>query len=227
MGRKFTLLLVVGSFFATPFLHAQSSDSCKVLMKELSDVYTGKCKDGLAHGKGKAEGVDSYVGMFANGVPDGKGVYTYQNGNTYSGYWSKGVKHGKGKFTFDLAGKAIVQKGYWKNGDFFGNTNPDELYRITNQSGIESCTITKKESEEVQIRISFVGAMAKYVPRDLEVTTTSGQLTKENKNFTIYNYSSPNLCTVRFVIPTAGGDRICSLSFEILTVGEYEVLITN
>ena len=149
------------------------------------------------------------------------------NGNTYSGYWSKGVKHGKGKFTFDLAGKAIVQKGYWKNGDYFGNTNPDELYRITNQSGIESCTITKKESEEVQIRISFVGAMAKYVPRDLEVTTTSGQLTKENKNFTIYNYSSPNLCTVRFVIPTAGGDRICSLSFEILTVGEYEVLITN
>lgn len=207
--------------------YSQQKDSCKVLVKEISDVYKGKCKDGLANGKGKAKGVDTYVGMFENGLPEGKGVYTYENGNTFSGHWSKGLKNGQGKFTFKLAGKEIEQKGYWKNGDYVGATNPDEAYRITNQSGIESCAITKQEGDDLQIRVSFVGAMSKNVPRELEMTTSSGQLNKENKNFSIYNYSCPNLCTIHFILRSAGGDRECSLSFEILTPGKYEVLITN
>ena len=52
------LLLIFGlKTFAQP---------CKVIPDSLQGSYSGKCKDGLAHGKGIARGVDFYKGEFKN-----------------------------------------------------------------------------------------------------------------------------------------------------------------
>jgi hypothetical protein len=69
----FMLILFSGSI-----LFAQ--EECKVLMPEISGSYTGKCKKGLAQGKGLAIGTDTYEGRFLKGLPDG-------TGKIYMGRW--------------------------------------------------------------------------------------------------------------------------------------------
>ena len=45
----------------------------------------------MAQGKGEAKGADTYVGDFAKGRPDGKVVYTWENGARLDGS-SRGAK---------------------------------------------------------------------------------------------------------------------------------------
>ncbi|MBL7838675.1 MAG: hypothetical protein JNJ75_00905 [Cyclobacteriaceae bacterium] len=218
----FAILILI-----TSLGYSQKTDSCTVKLNDISGKYTGDCKGGLAHGKGTAKGKDSYAGEFVNGLPEGKGTYVYENGNTYTGYWTNGLKNGQGKFVYKLAGKEYVQKGYWKNGDYTGISNPDEAYRITNQSGIDNCTIKKLEGSDLKIKISIIGAMLKSVPMNLEVTSTSGQVRQQFKDFVVYRYLLPNTCTVSYMIKTSGGGKFCRLSFDILQAGDYEVVITT
>ena len=42
----------------------------------------------------------SYEGYLKDGIPEGKGIALYDNGNTYDGEWHEGVKHGQGIFTW-------------------------------------------------------------------------------------------------------------------------------
>lgn len=208
-------------------LSAQQSDSCKVLLSEISGEYVGKCINGLADGKGIAKGIDTYRGMFKKGLPEGKGEYIYQNGNSFTGNFSHGQKHGMGKFIYFINGKENVQKGYWSNGEYAGVSKPDEFYRVTNMSGIEHYSIKKVEGYENQITISFEAVMVRNVPEDLEITISSGELVKENKNYSAYHYSLPVNCSMQFVIRTAMGIRLCNFSFDILAPGKYVVLISN
>ena len=224
-NRYLTLAVVL--LFSVTIAFPQQNDTCKVLLKGIDSLYNGQCKDGLANGKGTSTGDDSYSGMFKNGLPDGKGKYTYKNGDVFDGYWSTGLKNGQGKFSYTLNGQKMTLRGYWKNGDYAGVSNPDESYKITAQTGIESYSIKRTEDTGSQIKVSFVGVMAKVVPTGLKVTSSSGHIHQENKNFSIYDFVCPNNCTIGFVIRTTGGDRQCNLDFEILKPGKYEVLITN
>ena len=67
------------------------------------DSYVGKIDDnGLRNGKGKytyANG-DVYVGEYRNGRKNGKGIYEWVNGNVYDGDWLANKRHGKGKVTW-------------------------------------------------------------------------------------------------------------------------------
>jgi len=226
MTKRFQIVIAILSL-STAYAFAQQNDSCIVMLKEISGIYDGQCKDGLANGKGTSKAEDTYTGMFKNGLPDGRGKYTFRNGDIFDGYWTNGLKNGPGKFSYTLNGQKMILKGYWKNGDYVGISNPDEYYRITNHTGIESYSIKKIEDNGVQIKILFVGAMTKYVPTGLTVTSSSGNIHKENKNFSIYDFVCPNNCSIHFIIRTSGGDRQCNLDFEILKPGKYEVLITN
>ncbi len=221
------LIVIAAILFCTSTSFSQQNDTCKVLLNKIAGLYDGQCKDGLANGKGISKGEDEYTGMFKNGLPDGKGKYTFKNGDIYDGYWSNGVKNGQGKFSYTLNGQKMTLRGYWKNGDYVGLANPDEAYRVTANTGIESYSIKRTEDVGSQIKISFVGAMTKTVPTGLNVTSSSGHVNKENKNFSIYDFVCPNNCTINFIIRTSGGNRQCSLEFEILKPGKYEVLITN
>ncbi|MEI6061185.1 MAG: hypothetical protein WCR72_10775, partial [Bacteroidota bacterium] len=55
-------------------------EKCRVLKPELVGTYEGKCKDGLANGKGIAIGTDRYEGQFTKGFPQGYGTYTWSTG---------------------------------------------------------------------------------------------------------------------------------------------------
>lgn len=225
--KKFQILISI-FLFCIPYSFSQEQEStCKVLLEEISGSYKGDCKDGLAHGKGTAIGEDFYVGMFKNGLPDGKGKYTYKNGNAYSGKWSNGLKNGKGKFKYSVNGKATVLNGYWKDGEYTGNSNPDELYRITNLSGIEYYSIKKMEGNENQIEISFERVFLKYIPKDLQLTTSTGYINQMNKKIIINDYACPLICTIHFTIKIADDYRQCNFSFDVLKPGKYEVFISN
>lgn len=52
-----------------------AQQDCMVLKPEIAGKYMGKCKDGLAHGKGKAQGNDTYMGQFSKGLPHGMGTF--------------------------------------------------------------------------------------------------------------------------------------------------------
>jgi hypothetical protein len=89
-------LLLIAVFIFGSYVYGQQSD-CQVKVARLSGTYTGGCKNGLAHGKGIAQGTDRYEGQFSKGIPDGKGTYTWANGTTYDGQWKNGMRDGDRK----------------------------------------------------------------------------------------------------------------------------------
>jgi hypothetical protein len=216
-----------GLLFACAMAGAQAQDSCRVLLKDIAGIYKGDCKDGLAYGKGSSQGTDSYKGMFKDGLPDGKGEYTYKNGDRFIGYWQNGLKNGEGKYLQSINGKVNTIKGYWVNGEYAGLTKPSEPYRVNSNLGIDSYTIQRIDDSVNQIEISITGAAVNYVPRDLTIETTSGQLQQESKRFSIYNFQAPNRCTINFTIRSGNMEKRCSLVFEVLRTGKYSVQIVN
>lgn len=93
---KINISVLIIMFFLAIGLRAQQND-CKVLLESISGTYEGKCKNGLAHGKGIAQGTDRYEGTFVKGLPSGRGVYKWADGSFYDGEWKDGKKEGKGK----------------------------------------------------------------------------------------------------------------------------------
>jgi hypothetical protein len=69
--------------------------------------YSGEISDGLPHGKGiyKYKNGDEYKGEFKKGMKDGNGYYKNIEGE-YDGFWKNNKKDGQGKYTF-------------KNGDLY------------------------------------------------------------------------------------------------------------
>ena len=90
--KALTLIFI----FCLSLMHGFSQQECKVLKKEIAATYDGECKNGLAHGQGKAEGTDIYEGGFKKGLPCGLGTYTWANGDVYAGDWRKGLRNGWG-----------------------------------------------------------------------------------------------------------------------------------
>ena len=58
------------------------------------------------------DGVNTYVGKFKNGVPNGQGTFTFVNGNKYVGEFKNAKRNGLGTYTF---ANGTVDKGIWKN----------------------------------------------------------------------------------------------------------------
>lgn len=104
--------------FQTGIGYAQSD--CKVLMPQISGTYKGKCKKGLAHGNGEAQGEDHYVGHFTRGWPDGIGTYTYANGDVYKGDFIHGMRDGEGTLTLNSIKSDSVMSGLWKDDKYLG-----------------------------------------------------------------------------------------------------------
>ena len=93
---------------------------CKVLKKGIQQEYIGKCKNGLANGKGIAKGKYIYEGKFKKGLPEGKGKLTFSEGNYYDGQWKNGLMDGRGAHYFKVNGVDSVRVGYWEKGKYIG-----------------------------------------------------------------------------------------------------------
>ena len=67
----------------------------------------------VAHGQGTAKGADTYVGHFVRGRPDGKGIYTWENGARLEGSFKNGKANGPGVF---VSSKGVRYEGTFENG---------------------------------------------------------------------------------------------------------------
>jgi hypothetical protein len=125
------LAIVTLLCFSMVNLHAQE---CQVALKAISGTYTGDCKKGKADGMGESIGTDKYKGEFKAGLPEGKGTYTFANGDVFDGLFNKGRRDGRGIMNYKRAGKAdSVVKGVWSNDNYAGNfEHPYMVYQKSN-----------------------------------------------------------------------------------------------
>lgn len=224
-NTAFTLILLVFTLSITA-----QTDSCKVLLKKISGEYTGKCLNGLANGKGKSTGEDTYTGTFKDGLPDGKGNYLYKNGDLFQGYWKNGKKDGKGKFEYTLNGKKQTLTGYWKDDEYAGVTEPDAAYRVTCASGIMDYKVEKKQSanaQENQVTFSIKSAFTDFLPTDLRIEKSTGQLLQNGKKFSITQYFCPLHCELSYTILTMQTRKQCRFILDVLKEGAYTVTLSN
>lgn len=119
---------------------ALAQTNCKVLLRSISDSYTGSCKQGLANGRGEAFGTDHYKGVFRKGLPDGVGTYFWQTGETYVGEWKKGLREGSGKYVFKYSGRDSILTGVWKADKYIGEKVLDQyMIEYRNSVGRVTC----------------------------------------------------------------------------------------
>jgi hypothetical protein len=154
------------------FASASVSQQCEVDKESIKGTYTGDCKKGKAHGKGKAVGTDSYEGDFKNGLPDGEGTYTWNNQSVYVGKFSKGLKEGKGIMTMKRGNeKDSIIEGFWKKDAYAGKyEKPWVLYSKTGSVRSVDVDFAKDEIRKVKVIItnttggvpSLGGQLAQY-----------------------------------------------------------------
>jgi hypothetical protein len=206
------------------------AESCKVLAGKISGKYTGQCLNGLANGKGKSIGEDTYIGTFKDGLPDGKGKYLYKNGDIFQGYMKNGKKDGKGKLNYTLNGKKYTLTGYWKNDEYAGVTEPDVFYRVTSSTGIMNYEVVKNEPANAldkEISFTIKSSFTDFAPGDLKIEKSSGQIVKTGKKFSITQYYCPLQCEISYTILVGGSRKACRFIVEILKEGKYTVTLNN
>lgn len=225
--KVFMLILI--AFALIQALNAQT-ETCQVLLDKISKEYKGDCKNGLANGKGKATGEDVYIGSFKNGLPDGNGKYIFKNGDIYQGSWKEGKKDGKGKFTFSINGNKQILVGYWKNDEYAGINEPDISYRVISVIGLMDYKINenvKPVENEDEISFSIKSAFTDFMPSDLKLEKSSGQIFQTGKRFGINHYSYPLHCEVSYSILVGQIRKQCQFIVDILKKGRYEVTLNN
>lgn len=140
-------ILFILSILLTFSFSLMAQKSCKVLVPELAGTYKGKCKNGLAHGKGLAVGTDRYEGKFNAGLPNGKGTYTWANGDVYRGNWKEGHRDGEGTLTLKLASGDSIMSGLWEADKYMGPKPiapkviakvSIDRYKFINQAGVKN-----------------------------------------------------------------------------------------
>jgi hypothetical protein len=92
---------------------------CRLKDGYLVGNFHGECDERteLAEGAGEAKGANSYVGNFAKGRPDGKGVYTWEDGSRLEGSFKDGKAHGTGIY---VSAKGVRYEGRFANGKLEG-----------------------------------------------------------------------------------------------------------
>lgn len=164
-------LLILFSLCA---INCYSQDKCKVLKSSISDTYEGKCKNGLANGKGIATGTDRYEGQFINGLPQGVGTYTWANGATYSGEWVEGMRHGIGKYSAPGNGNDSIQEGLWQK-DAYKGPKPAKP-NVTYKSGVDRYNFKKTYSPFNRVMVDiFMNGVRNKTITNLSMTSSSGQ----------------------------------------------------
>ena len=219
----FTLLFFL-SIFAI-----QAQSSCKVLLSNLEGNYIGECRKGLAHGNGKAQGLDTYEGEFKKGKPHGFGVMYYQNGSKYIGEWKKGVKNGAGKFEkiFKDKDSVSIEEGFWKKGEYVGQGKQKRVrgYKVTEKEGVQRYNIRKvgDKMNRVTIVINNNGSSVRS-PRNIIASGGTEFSSYGRTGFQNINYY-PFTCQMRYSMPTKLGASYypVEFSFEILQEGDWLV----
>jgi hypothetical protein len=206
-----------------------SQDVCSVLVKELAGSYTGKCRKGLAHGKGKAVGVDSYEGRFSKGLPHGLGTYRWADGSVYDGEWSNGKRDGKGTMTYPVEDGDSVVTGIWEKGVFMGEVTPPP-YQVVGMRNVTRYSITKMNDTGSGVRIAlYLAGNFNTEIENFSLASNSGEEYQTGRYVGLENAIPPYTVTVRY----RSWNSLHSAQYEVFfefTINEtglFEVSITN
>ncbi len=201
-----------------------SQETCKVLIPEIAESYIGKCKKGLAHGKGEATGIDFYKGRFTKGFPDGKGEYTWANGNIYTGGWTKGKRDGEGSYSFVINGKDSILSGIWESDQYKGPK--PKAPTVSYNRGVKRYSF-KKQSDlpnSIELKIMRGGGTNSTVSQ-FNITSSTGV----EKGLRIESVVYPVKVTVRYMTLTTLNTMSYQVSFdfEITEPGSWYVILHN
>lgn len=138
----------------------KDSSSCKVTWEALAGSYSGECKNGLANGKGEARGFEYYKGAFKEGMPNGTGLYYYNDSLYHDGNFQDGLKEGKGEMHYLRKGKPdSIIKGYWSGDEFRGNKYTTYNFKTTETFDNIDIIPSKASGKTVTIEISTTSGL--------------------------------------------------------------------
>ncbi len=192
--RKLLHTIIIGIYLASLSSINAQEKGCVVNHPALTGKYTGDCKNGLAEGRGVAEGMDKYYGQFRNGLPHGKGTYTWADGTYYEGHFQYGLKDGKGKMVL----KDSVLTGYWKADKYVG---PRLIppYEITRSISIVRTNFKKLPGSNNYVRIHMVrGGQENIDLIDFSIAHDSGEQFRLGPSYGIQNSQFPLGIIIRF-----------------------------
>lgn len=203
------------------------SVACEVLLPSLVGEYDGGCKKGLAHGKGKAIGIDTYEGQFRKGYPNGEGKFEYDNGDVYQGQFKEGLKHGEGIMHMTKNSQDTILDGLWVD-DFYTGKKPKHP-RVIYKYGIDSHSIKRqRDGDRFVIEILMNGTPN----ADLEnftLVSTSGTRFQRGNWIGYEGITFPVSCKVSYKtwnkLRTSRHEVI--FEFEIPEPGDWVVRIIN
>jgi hypothetical protein len=112
-------------------------------------------ESGKADGQGKSVGKDSYEGEFRAGLPDGKGIYIWENKDWFEGSGKKANAKGEGTLHITGGGtKDSVVVGFWKKDKYAGRY--ERAYQVLSQSQtISTVTVTELKDSKFN-EIAFI-----------------------------------------------------------------------
>lgn len=219
-----TRLFFIIVFIFGSYAYAQQSD-CKVIIPAISGTYSGGCKNGLAHGKGVAQGTDRYEGQFIKGMPDGKGIYKWSNGTYFEGQWKNGMKEGFGKMVYPDS----VVTGYWKSDKYQGKKLIPP-FTIISSRGVSRSTITKSVNVENGVRIRILqGGSDNTTIEDFSLFYDSGTEYRMTNTYGIQNISLPLYVKITY----RTWNQLHTVQYEVFfefTIndpGTWDVVISN
>jgi hypothetical protein len=209
-------------------LHLFCQDNCKVLKPEIAGTYEGKCKNGLAQGKGIANGTDRYEGLFYKGLPQGEGTYTWSNGDVYAGEWVEGKRHGIGLYTITTSGRDSIQYGLWQEDRFIGPVPPRP--NVIYNSGVDRYNFQKNNTTKQRVLIDFFqngsrnDGMSNFM-----ISTSSGADTKLGQSIGYDYVAFPIIIKISYT----SWNKFHTIQynvkfdFEIFEPGDWTVTLNN
>ena len=231
MHRKILLLFLLAALS----MQLLAQYDCKVLVKELEGQYNGSCKKGLADGEGSARGIDSYIGEFKKGLPNGFGIYTYQNGSMYVGVFKKGLKDGYG-FLQRLTESGDIKEdyGWWLADSLIVPNDTKALFRIKERKGIKVIDPTLKRDKalknEVWINFKIDGVPDKTVEIHKAEISSGKQIdTRDRSLNTLVAFSDIEEFPVTFRLeyeirqPNHFEKKQCEVEIMLFTKGLWEI----
>ena len=169
--KKYLLIVLLLNFFIAPST-VYSQKKCDVLLSPISGSYKGKCKKGKANGKGVAIGKDTYIGHFKQGYPNGKGTYTWANGDEYIGNWCFGKRDGVGILKFNHNGNDSIQEGIWKDDKYIGPIPPPPT--IDQSRNVQNYSFQKRGNQNKFTIEIFMNGSINSTIEDLVIFSSTG-----------------------------------------------------
>lgn len=197
-------------------------------MPDISGSYKGKCKNGLAHGKGNAQGTDHYIGRFSKGWPDGKGTYTWANGDEYSGQFVLGKRHGEGTLLLKIQKGDSVLAGLWGE-DIYLGPKP-ERPKVINMFNVDRYRFQYDSDILNRVLIDFFQNGSRNLGiENLMLATSSGTHTSRGRQVGFQSIFYPVEIKVSYTTWNKMHTQQYNVSFvfEISEPGDWVVTIYN